>query len=215
MHNKFCVVDGRYVWTGSTNITDNGMYRNNNNALLITSPRLAVNYTNEFSEMFADRRFGARSPRNTTYALVQVGGVVVENYFAPEDDVEEAIVAAVAEAEKTIDFMAFSFTSKPIAETMADRLAAGVRVRGLFEARNANSKYCRDDYLKAQGAAIYLDTNPYTMHHKVIVVDGTAVITGSYNFSKSADTQNDENVLVLHDADIAALYTHEFDRLAQ
>ncbi len=215
MHNKFCVVDGRWVWTGSTNITANGMYRNNNNALLLLSPELAANYALEFAEMFEGRALTKRSPRNTRYPGAVAGGISIECYFAPEDHVEREVVAELRAAERTVDFMAFSFTSEPIAEEMARRMAEGVRVRGVFEARNANSRYCRDDYLRDKGAEIHLDRNKYTMHHKVIVVDGETVVTGSYNFSKSADEKNDENVLVVHDRGIAARYLEEFERLVR
>lgn len=213
MHNKFCVIDARIVWTGSTNVTENCMYRNNNNTVLINSTQLADDYSAEFLEMFEKKRFGGRSPRNTPFPLVQVGNTSIECYFAPEDHVQREIVAEVRAAAHTIDFMAFSFTSKEIAEAMAARMKAGVRVRGLFEARNTSDDFCRDDYLRDRGAEIHLDKNPYSMHHKVVLVDGATVITGSYNFSKNADTQNDENVLIIHDPQLVAVYTAEFERL--
>lgn len=213
MHNKFFVVDGEFVWTGSMNITTNGVFRNNNNAVLIGSRHLAYNFGVEFAEMFNDRRFGPGSPANTPYPVLDIGGIIVECYFAPEDHVEKEIIAEVLAARTAIDFMAFSFTSEPIAKAMAARIAAGVTVRGLFEKRNAGSQYSRDDYLAAAGAAVYLDTNPYSMHHKVIVVDARTVITGSYNFSKAANTQNDENTLIIHDPAIAQKFIAELERL--
>jgi phosphatidylserine/phosphatidylglycerophosphate/cardiolipin synthase-like enzyme len=83
----------------------------------------------------------------------------------------------------------------------------------VFETRNAGSRYSRDEYLAERGAKIYLDTNPNTMHHKFIVVDGHWVITGSYNFSKNAEKSNDENVLILDDGEIAGQYLREVARL--
>ena len=213
MHNKFCVVDGARVWTGSTNITENGMYRNNNNAVLITSDRLAADFTNEFEEMFVKKRFGARSPKNTIYPQFRVGDVLIECYFAPEDGVQREILSEIADAETTIDFMAFSFTSKEIAKAMVARMADNVTVRGLFEMRDAGSKYSRDDYLAEHGAEVHLDKNKYAMHHKVVILDGDTVITGSYNFSNSAEKKNDENVLIIHCPEIAYKYIREFERL--
>ena len=134
-------------------------------------------------------------------------------YFAPEDNVGDKIVAALEQAETSIDFMAFSYTSKPIAEAMAQRIAAGVVVRGVFEARNAANQYSRDEWLEEKGAKVYLDINPYTMHHKSIIIDNKTVITGSYNFSSSADTKNDENLLILHSDTIAHAFTREFEGL--
>lgn len=213
MHNKFCIVDGERIWTGSTNITENGMYRNNNNALLVNSRDLAANYLAEFSEMFEQRRFGRGSPRNTPFPEVTVEETRIECYFAPEDRVEDEIVAEVRDAGTTIDVMAFSFTSEPIAKAMAARLDKGVRVRALFETRQAGSQYAQDDFLAGKGAEVYMDANEHNMHHKVIVIDRGVVITGSYNFSKSANTENDENVLILHSPVIAERYVQEFESL--
>jgi len=213
MHNKFCVVDKQRVWTGSTNITSNGMFRNNNNALLIESKQLASAFTLEFDEMFRKGAFGARSPENTPEGAVNVDGVRVECHFAPEDGIQDEILAEIREADETIDVLAFSFTSRDIAEAMARRAKKGVRIRCLFEKRNAGSTYSRDDYLARNGALVRLDTNQHTMHHKVIIIDGDTVVTGSYNFSNAAEKKNDENVLIIHGPDIAKAYTAEFERL--
>lgn len=213
MHNKFCVIDGERVWTGSTNITENGMYRNDNNAVLVRSRKLAENFSGEFAEMFERHKFGRRSPRKTPHPQLTVDGIRVECYFAPEDDVRDEIIAEIRDADNTIDFMAFAFTSEDIAKAMAARIKDGVRVRGLFEARQAGSKYSRDDFLTKRGARIQEDHNPYTMHNKVIVVDDETVITGSYNFSQSAETKNDENVVIIHSPDIATRYRKQFESL--
>ena len=212
MHNKFCVVDGTRVWTGSTNITENGMYKNDNNALLIASEKLADSFTREFEEMFDDKRFGG-GLRNTRQTEIEVGDARIECYFAPEDGVQRAIVDEIKTAETSIDFMAFSFTSSDIAEAMAKRMKEGVRVRGLFEKRNAGSKHSRDEYLAGCGAEIHMDQNKYAMHHKVIIIDTGTVITGSYNFSKAAETKNDENVLIVHAPRIARKYRGELESL--
>ncbi len=213
MHNKFCIVDGERVWTGSTNITENGMYRNNNNALLIESKDLSANYIAEFSEMFEQRQFGRGSPRNTPFPEITIDETRIECYFAPEDRVEDEIVNEIRDAGTTIDVMAFSFTSEPIAKAMATRLGKGVRVRALFETRQAGSQYSQDDFLAANGAEVYMDTNGDNMHHKVLIIDKEVVVTGSYNFSKSANTQNDENVLILHSPVLAERYIQEFESL--
>ncbi|NLN93276.1 MAG: hypothetical protein GX130_08235 [Candidatus Hydrogenedens sp.] len=211
MHNKFCIIDGHYVWTGSTNISRNGFYRNNNNAILIQSPELAVNFINEFEEMYLHRSFGAMSPQNTLYSRLHVGEIPLECYFAPEDRAAHRILEYINSSRVAIDFMAFSFTSVPIAEAMASRIRNGVDVRGLFERSQTGNSYSRHKFLAEQGATVYLDNNPKNMHHKVIVVDRLHVITGSYNFSKNAETRNDENVLILSSPDVAACYIKELE----
>jgi len=213
MHNKFCVVDGARVWTGSTNITENGMFKNNNNAVIVASERLAANYTTEFEEMFQRRRFGKGGPTATPFPGLVVDGTALECYFAPEDHVRREIIDEINAADATIEFMAFSFTSSDIAQAMARRIRDGVAVRGLFEKRMAGAAHSRDEYLAERGARVYLDANPHTMHHKAIIIDGETVITGSYNFSQAAETKNDENVLVIHSPDIAQQYRDEFESL--
>ncbi|HUW60306.1 MAG TPA: phospholipase D-like domain-containing protein [Candidatus Bathyarchaeia archaeon] len=214
MHDKFCVIDGERVWTGSTNCTENGMFRNNNNSLIVVSDKLAADYAAEFQEMFGQGKFGKSSPRATPYPQLTVEGVDVECYFAPEDDVYQEIEAEIEAARASIDFMAFSFTLRDLAKAMVRRQDDGVRVRGIFDTQQAASRYSQDEYLAEKGATIYLDRNPHVMHHKVIVVDGQTVVTGSYNFSKSAEEKNDENVIIIHSADIAKEYVREFEKLA-
>jgi phosphatidylserine/phosphatidylglycerophosphate/cardiolipin synthase-like enzyme len=221
MHHKFIVVDDQWVWTGSWNPTGRGTYRNNNNTVLIASPALAENYTTEFNEMIAGH-FGADSFSNTPHPRVIIRAedseghtrsVLVENYFSPDDGVAEEIIAEIRAAEERIRFLAFVFTSEAIVDAMVERSQAGVVVQGVIEERNTdqpNSQYKR---LRTAFHDVLTDGNPYTMHHKVIVIDDETVITGSYNFTHSAERTNDENVLIIHDPEVAGLFVEEFGRV--
>lgn len=220
MHNKFVVVDRQWVWTGSWNMTDNGTYRNNNNAVLIASPALAENYTAEFEEMFAGQ-FGPTSPADTPNPRVVITAetgegqerqVEVENAFAPEGEVAAQIIAEIERAQSRIRFMAFTFTSDEIADAMLERARAGVVVQGVVESRNAERDYSQYERLRAVVHDVLPDGNPYIMHHKVIIIDDMTVILGSYNFTASAEEDNDENLLIIHDAEVAALFVAEFGR---
>lgn len=211
MHNKFWVFDGQVVWTGSTNITENGFYRNSNNAIAIRSTRLAQNYTVEFEEMF-NGEFGPRSPANTPNPQVTLNGVLIENYFAPEDDVVSALVNMISQADTSIHFMAFSFTQDTIGQAVRDRGAAGVEVRGIFEQRGAATEFSECNAFLAQGFDVRIDGNPRTFHHKVIIVDGEIVASGSFNFSANATESNDENVVIIHDPEVAQQFEAEFNR---
>lgn len=213
MHNKFMVVDGALLWTGSLNLTGSGTYNDNNNMARILSPELAQNYTVEFEEMFTDDQFGAASPANTPNPRVTLpGGVVVENYFSPDDNVSPRLVNLVEQAQTSVDFLAYSFTSDPLAEALIERFQAGVSVRGVFDTDSYRSN-TGGEYLRLQRAqmSVRLDGNPNLMHHKVIVIDRQTVVLGSYNFTRAADRTNDENVLVIHDPAVAAAYLLEFE----
>ncbi len=211
MHNKFMVVDSEFVWTGSTNFTENGNYRNNNNSIVFASPELAANYTVEFEEMF-NGEFGPTSTANTPNPGVAIGDIWVESYFAPEDTPDQWLIEAVSEAQSSIRVMIFSFTLDPLYEAIAERGAAGVDVRGIFETRGANTQYSECPRLLADGFQVRMDSNPRTFHHKVLIIDERIVATGSFNFSANATESNDENLLIIHSPEIAAEYMAEFDR---
>ncbi len=215
MHDKFMVVDGEIVWTGSMNFTVNDVYRNNNNFLQVQSRELAQDYAREFEEMFTEEQFGPRSPADTPRPFVAIGGTEVEVLFSPEDNPARRIVELIREAQSSIRFLAFSFTSDEIAEAMLERAETGVTVQGVMERSQYESNQGTElDRLNVnQNIEVRLDANPHNLHHKVIVIDGGTVITGSYNFSRAAEESNDENVLILHSAEIAAQYLAEFEKL--
>ncbi|MBN2084454.1 MAG: DUF1669 domain-containing protein [Anaerolineales bacterium] len=214
MHDKFVVIDGREVWAGSMNLTVNDAYRNDNNLLRIRSAELARIFTAEFEEMFLTKRFGPSSPFRNPAAAVQIGAGTMEVLFAPEDMVASRVIRAVREARSSIHFLAFSFTSGPIAEAMLGRLPDGLALFGVLEGTQARSNSgAQFGVLEAGGATVYLDANPRNMHHKVIILDGRIVIAGSYNFTESAEKKNDEDLLILDDPELAAAFEAEFRRI--
>jgi phosphatidylserine/phosphatidylglycerophosphate/cardiolipin synthase-like enzyme len=213
MHDKFTVIDGREVWTGSMNYTSNGVNRTNNNLVRLRSADAAELFTHEFDEMFLEDRFSALSLAPEEPNAVDVGGASVEILFSPDDHPGDRIVAEIERASSRVDVLAFSFTSEAIADALLDRMQAGVRVRGVLEADQAAGLGSQFEALKRSSMDLRLDGNPGLMHHKVIVIDGAVVITGSYNFSRSAETTNDENVIIIHSPAAAQAYGAEFDRL--
>ncbi len=214
MHNKFVVIDRQEVWTGSMNFTITDGYRNNNNLVRIRSPQLARNYTVEFEEMFVGDRFGPGSPANTPHPSLIVEGAQIQVCFAPEDGCAALVEKLIRRARRSIRFMAFSFTSDALADALIERVQAGVNVMGVVEASqaraNSGAEYLR---LLAAGVDVRLDGNPRNMHHKVMVIDDEIVIAGSYNYTFFAETRNDENLLVVHDAQFAAAFVDEFHRV--
>lgn len=213
MHHKFVVIDGLEIWTGSMNFTVRGAYRNNNNLLRIRSDRIAQDFTREFEEMFIDDRFGALSLADTPFPRVDLEGATIEVYFSPDDGVLTRLLDLLSHAERTIDFMAFTLTSDEIADTLLARASAGVRVRGLLERSQSNAAGSEFTRLQEAGIEILLDENPGNMHHKVIIVDNEILVTGSYNFTRSAEQHNDENILLVLYGGIAQKYLLEFERL--
>jgi phosphatidylserine/phosphatidylglycerophosphate/cardiolipin synthase-like enzyme len=214
MHNKFLVIDRQEVWTGSANFNIGSFYKNDNNLIRIRSSRLAEDYTVEFEEMFLDDQFGPGSPVNTPYPTLTIDGSRLEVYFSPDDGALDRLLDVVSEAQKSIYFLAYSFTSDRLAEAVTERGQQGVALKGVFEEDQYESNTGTEfDNLLAAGFDIRLDGNPQQMHHKVFIIDEAVVVTGSYNFSANAEKRNDENLLILYNPEIASLYLEEFWRV--
>ena len=209
MHNKFCIIDKKIIATGSFNPTFYGNNYNNNNLVIIHSKYLAQNYIDEFEEL-KSKQFGKGS--EVKYPITYLNNIKIQNYFCPEDNCAEHIIGELKKAKHSIHFMAFTFTNNDIANMLAIKLSQNLSVKGIIE-KSRQSKYSKYDFLKFQGANMTYDKNPKTMHHKVFIIDNSTVITGSMNPTASADTRNDENILIIHDKNIAAKFLEEFEKI--
>lgn len=214
MHHKFIVIDEQYVWTGSYNPTYNGTHKNNNNVIWIDSVPLAYNFTQEFQEMFITAKLDRSSDPHIPFPHISLNdGTQISTYFAPENDTIPPLLKEITSAKKSIYFMAFSFTHDKLGGAMCDQYKKGIPVEGVFEKRQID-QYSEYESMKKAGIPVITDDSPGTMHHKVIVIDAETVITGSYNFSKNAETRNSENLLIIKgNKDIARTYLAEFNRL--
>ncbi len=214
MHDKFVVIDRATVWTGSMNFTENDAYRTNNNYLEIRSAELAENYTQEFEKMFVLHEFGSKRAAPTQHPRVTVNGTEIENYFAPGGGAAERILDILRSAQTSIYFMAYSFTRADFAQALTEKARDGVEVQGVFEKRQIQAGGDAVwNALTEAGLEVRLDGNRYNMHSKVFLVDQQIVVTGSYNFTQSAERQNDENVLIIHNAEIARAYWAEWQKV--
>ena len=206
MHNKFCVFDNRTVMTGSMNPTERDNYSNNNNIVFIESDHLAENYLAEFEE-FDNGIYGKGD--EVKYPAIFSGEIKIENYFCPEDSCKLHVINALRGANSSVYFMDFSFTDEDIGNLLWNKDYEGLDVKGIMETRQA-ADYSRYDDLRE---FTILDNNPYTMHHKVFIIDRKIVITGSYNPTENANENNDENILIIHDEKTAEKFIAEFERL--
>lgn len=211
MHNKYFIVDGIYVWTGSTNATRNGFYNNNNNALLLRSTRLVQNYQEDFEEMFTDGAFTfSDDTRDVPNRIFRIEDTQVETYFSPDDRsiVRNRIIELISGARSSIRIMAFSFTLEDVGQAVVQRLQQNVLVEGVFETTGSLRGVMPS--LACAGANVRQDGNPNILHHKVIIIDERIVITGSFNFSNNAIDNNSENLVIIHNQGLAAAYLQEF-----
>ena len=208
MHNKFCIIDNNAVWTGSANPTERGFFQNNNNILFFYSKYLAENYEEEFKELW-DKNF---TVAKVNYPVIYFNNKKIENYFCPEDECAKHVVDAINKAKKSIYFMTFSFTNEDIADAILFK-DQHISIKGIFETTQAGSSYSQYQRLKDFGLDVVKDKNKANMHHKVFIIDGKIVVTGSFNPSESGDERNDENILIIHDKDIAEKYLKEFEKV--
>ncbi len=216
MHNKFLVIDRADVWTGSMNYTLTGTYSDNNLLIHIHSPQVAADYLAEFEEMFTEDRFGPETGNPTPHRRVIMEGVPLDIYFSPDDRVQAGLLDLLENAQTSIRFMAFSFTSDPLGQAIRRQAADGLKVQGVMDAdqvrSNAGSEY---DLFRSAGVDVRLDGNPGQMHHKILILDDSIVVLGSYNFTASAENKNDENLIVVYDPRLAAVLDREFQRVYQ
>ena len=211
MHHKFIIIDDAEVWTGSMNLTENGMQRNNNHFLRFQQAEIIQAYRDEFEEMFAGQFGRSSDASNHAYIEHESGEIVV--HFIPEFSPLETLLAVVGRAENSIRFLVFSFTLDELGALLIQGQDDGVDVQGVFDSRLARGTGSEYVTLFCKGLPVYLDGNPYTMHHKVFIIDERWVLTGSMNYSRSGSTQNDENWLILQDEGLAAAFLAEYERV--
>lgn len=209
MHNKFCIIDRETVATGSFNPTRSDAKINANNLLVLHSQAIAANYEEEFAELAAGRFGGGR---RTAQPSVLFNGKLIESYFCPEDWCANRIGSAISGANRTIRFVTFSFTLDALGEALLDAASRGVDVAGLFDDSQLSewSEYWK---LARTGLNVSVWEGPALLHHKFFVIDNEIVITGSFNPTKAGESSNDENLLVLHNPELAARFVEEFEKL--
>ncbi len=228
MHNKFFVFDAdsedeSWVIMGSTNMTEQNLADDFNNMVAIQDQALAKTYTKEFQEIWGSDgpnpgifnvKFGADKSDDTPH-LFNINGMTVESYFSPTDNTSIGIGGAISSANDDFQFAVLTFTNNELGNAVLNAHNASVDVRGIIN--NINDQGSEYQYLLDNGVNVSPDNTTVQTHHKYCIVDATnpasdpQVVTGSHNWSASADTRNDENTLIFHDADIANIFLQEFE----
>ncbi len=233
MHNKFVIFDANHadpnlpwVWTGSTNWTVAQIDGpDQNNAMAIQDQALALAYKLEFEEMWGsstltpdlvNSRFGPYKTDNTPHTFI-IGGKTVESYFSPSDDTNTHIISTINTANSDIDIATMLITRTDITSALLDKFNSGLtNINLVVDTQNPTG----NQFLTIQAG---LSPNHAVkssfsgiMHHKFMVVDNfdhtsdPLVLLGSHNWSSAAQTKNDENTLIVHDANIANQYYQSF-----
>ena len=225
-HNKFAIFDARdddettsVIWTGSWNASYSATNDNAENAVVVHDAALATTYTIEFEEMWGGA-FSRAKEDNTPHLFI-VGGRRVEQYMSPTDGLADVMVDLIGNGDSDLFFAIFSFTDSVISDALIDRLDAGVAVRGVFDAEGAANEYSEFPVLEEAGADVVTDNveqggDDEILHHKYLLADplpggsDPTIVTGSYNWTFTAKTYKDENILIFHDATIANIFFQEW-----
>jgi phosphatidylserine/phosphatidylglycerophosphate/cardiolipin synthase-like enzyme len=144
-----------------------------------------------------------------------VRDATVHAYFSPNGGCTEAIVEALGQAKQTILVQAYSFTSAPIAKALVDAHKRGVRVEVILDKSQWTEKYSSADFLAHAGIPTRIDAQHKIAHNKIMVIDGAVVITGSFNFTRGAEYDNAENLLVIRSQALAAQYPRNWETHAE
>lgn len=237
MHNKFVVIDAKssdannpIVISGSTNFTNAQLNNDANNLLIVQDKSLAIGYTMEFEEMWgsnvlqpnsANSKFGPDKKDNTPHEY-NIGGNRVESYFSPSDNVNNQIMTTVESADQQMQFALLVFTRFDVAYVAEDRiLNHGVDAYGIVDDTGSGGGQAYSILNAVMGSKLMLynhSTQTGLLHHKYLIVDQNnpssdpLVLTGSHNWSTTANQKNDENTLIIHNRNIANQYYQEFVR---
>ncbi|WP_346862804.1 phospholipase D-like domain-containing protein [uncultured Draconibacterium sp.] len=232
MHNKFAIFDGNsndankaWIWSGSTNLTQTQLFSDANNMIFIQDQSLAKTYEIEFEEMWGstdnqansgNAKFGAAKTNNTPHDLM-IRGYRVECYFSPSDNTNQKLIDAISTADFTLDVQTMIITRSDLADAIMAAQDRGTEVNVITDDERDNTENVNTILGGLpSGKYIFDDKASATLHHKMAIIDAKEtssdpqVITGSHNWSNSANDRNDENTLIIHNADITNQYYQQF-----
>lgn len=144
--------------------------------------------------------------------LLQSSGEL-EVAFSPNGGCTDLVIKVIRSAKTSVRVLAYSFTSAPIASALADAHKRGVDVQVVVDKSQKSEKYTSATFIANAGIPISVDSKHAIAHNKVIVVDGRTVQQGSFNYTKAAEANNGENVLVnWNNVKLADVYLHDWKR---
>ena len=217
MHNKYMIIDNEKVWTGSSNFTEHGFFYNFNDSIIINNKDIAKIYFMDFIETTKYYKF-KRYKINFKHKY-KFGDTKISVYFSPYDYPSKYMIKEIKTAKKNLYFMVFAFSSKNIFYAFKDRYYKKIKIKGIFDnlfkytsIKNTWNFNPYNEFKKLKISVKYDDENA-KVHHKLIIIDQNKVITGSFNFSKNADRNNNENIVIIENKNLNKSYRNRFFKL--
>ena len=202
MHNKFYIFDNKIVITGSANLSHTDMSGYNSNAIIvINSPAAAKIYTEEFNQMYEGKFHSNKILTENTSEI----------YFSPQNKtIQNTILPLIRNSKNYIYIPAFLISHKEMVSELIQAKNRGVDVRIITDALNASAKYSKVRELRAAGMPVKIENYAGKMHSKTMIIDDRYLVLGSMNFSKSGESKNDENLMVIENKEAAIFYKKFF-----
>jgi phosphatidylserine/phosphatidylglycerophosphate/cardiolipin synthase-like enzyme len=132
-------------------------------------------------------------------------------FFSPEDDCDAVVISCLLQARGSIDAAVFLISHPGIADALVHAHLSGVKVRVLMDGEQADYKAALDETLERAGVPLRRARGGGKMHNKFAVIDGSLVLTGSYNWTVGGASVNDENLILLPGA--AEPFRRKFEAL--
>jgi len=132
--------------------------------------------------------------------------------FSPKGGCTEAIVKEINDAKTEILIQAYSFTSAPIAKALVNARKRGIKIEAILDKSNVTGQYSSATYLYNNNIPVFIDSVHAIAHNKVMIIDKETVITGSFNFTKAAENNNAENLLILKNEELAKSYIENWNK---
>jgi phosphatidylserine/phosphatidylglycerophosphate/cardiolipin synthase-like enzyme len=145
--------------------------------------------------------------------MASLGHADTKVYFSPAGGCQEAVIAELGKAKASIDVAMFSFTSREIAQALLKAKDRGVKIRISLDKAQIKEKFSKSRYLSKKGVNVKFHMGIGIMHDKFAVIDDKIVLSGSFNWTVSAEKKNAENLLVITDKKIAEKYKEQFKLL--
>jgi phosphatidylserine/phosphatidylglycerophosphate/cardiolipin synthase-like enzyme len=149
---------------------------------------------------------------NTFAADLTLANTPTQVYFSPHNGCTEAILRELEGARSEILIQAYSFTSAPIAKALLDAHKRGVRIEAILDKSQRRERYSSATFLANSGIQTYIDDAHAIAHNKIIIIDRSTLITGSFNFTKAAEEKNAENILILRSSQLSRIYIENWSR---
>jgi phosphatidylserine/phosphatidylglycerophosphate/cardiolipin synthase-like enzyme len=138
---------------------------------------------------------------------------VQEAYFSPGEACRRRISSFINGARSALDICVFTITDNDLARHIERAHERQIRVRIITDDDKSNDRGSDIDKLVQVGVPIRVDRTHAHMHHKFAIADGSQILTGSYNWTRSAARENEENIVVSNDPELVSAFTREFEQL--